>query len=179
MDIAVYGGSFNPPHIGHALVASWLHWTARADEVWLLPTYNHAFGKQMAPWSQRVLWCEALAESLGPAVRVCTIESELPTPSYSIDTLNALAKRHPEHRFRLVIGSDNLLVLDKWKAWDEIAASYAPIVVGRAGYPSPEGAVVFPEISSTRIRGMLAAGEDVSPWVPSVVLEQMADGVYS
>jgi nicotinate-nucleotide adenylyltransferase len=178
MDIAVYGGSFNPPHIGHALVASWLHWTAQVENVWLLPTYNHAFGKQMAPWDARVEWCQALAASLGPAVSVCTVESELPTPSYSIDTLNALAKQFPEHRFRLVIGSDNLLVLDKWKAWDEIAASYAPIVVGRAGYPSPVGVVVFPEISSTRIRVMLAAGDDASPWVPAVVLDKIDGSVY-
>lgn len=178
MDIAVYGGSFNPPHIGHALVASWLHWTSRAERVWLLPTYNHAFGKQMAPWNLRVQWCQALAQSLGPAVEVCPIEAELPTPSYSIDTLNALAERHPEHRFRLVIGSDNLLVLDKWKAWDQIAERYSPIVVGRAGYPSPEGAVVFPEISSTRVRALLAAGQDASPWVPSVVLDQLDADVY-
>jgi len=178
MDIAIYGGSFNPPHIGHALVAAWLHWTRQADAVWLLPTFQHAFGKDMAAWPLRVQWCEALAASLGEAVSVCTLEAELPVPSYSIDTLTELARRHPEHRFRLVIGSDNLLVLDKWKDWDRIEAQYAPIVVGRAGYPCPPDSVVFPEVSSTQVRAALAQGEAIQHLIPAAVLDHIPRNVY-
>src|SRR5690606_17302046 len=117
MQIAVYGGSFNPPHVGHAMVMSWLRWTGRAEAVWLLPTFHHAFGKDLAPWPLRVELCEQLAALAGGSVSVCTVEAELPAPSYTIDTLRELARRHPEHRFRMVIGSDNLAVLDKWKDW--------------------------------------------------------------
>lgn len=179
MNIAVYGGSFNPPHIGHALVMSWLLWSRRAEAVWLLPTYDHAFGKNLAPWDDRLALCEAMAELVNGPVSVCTIERELPAPSYTIDTLTELARRHPEHRFRLVIGSDNLAVLDKWKDWDRIAAGFDPIVVGRAGYPSPEGAVVFPEVSSTEVRRRLAQGEAVDHLVPGAVLDRLRPGLYS
>jgi nicotinate-nucleotide adenylyltransferase len=173
--VAIYGGSFNPPHVGHALVAAWLRWADRADAVWLLPTWSHAFGKALAPFPARVAWCESLAGAVGPWVSVSTIEAELPAPSYTIDTLRAFAARHPEHRFRLVIGADNLDVLDKWRDWDAIAAGFDPIVVGRAGWPAPEGAVVFPEVSSTEIRARLAAGQPVDHLVPAAVLALLGD----
>lgn len=175
MRIAIYGGSFNPPHMGHALVAAWLQWTDKADQVWLLPTYEHAFGKDLAPWAKRLAWCRAFANDVG-GVEVCTIERDLPTPSYTIDTLRALASRHAEHTFRLVIGSDNLAVLDKWKAWEAIERDFAPIVVGRTGYPCPPGAMVFPEVSSTDVRDRLARGDAVDHLVPASVLALLAEG---
>lgn len=174
MRVAVYGGSFDPPHVGHALVAAWLRWTGRADEVWLLPAFDHAFGKEMAPFEARVAWCEALAGAVGPWVKVCPVESELPTPSYTIATLRALRERHPGRRFRLVIGADNLESLPKWKDWAAIAAEFAPIVVGRQGHPEPaEATITFPEVSSTEIRRRLAAGEPVDHLVPAAVLARM------
>jgi nicotinate-nucleotide adenylyltransferase len=174
--VAVYGGSFDPPHVGHAMVASWLTWTRQADVVWLLPTFQHAFGKEMSPWPLRLAWTRALADLVG--ADVTTIEADLPVPSYTIDTLDALARRHPEHRFRLVIGSDNLEVKDKWRQWDRIDAEYRPIVVGRTGYTVPDGAVAFPEVSSTEIRRRLRAGLDVSAWVPRAVLDLVPPGAY-
>jgi nicotinate-nucleotide adenylyltransferase len=156
--IAIYGGSFNPPHVGHALVAAWVRWTGRADAVWLLPVFRHAFedthGKVLAPFADRVSWCEAMAADLGEGVAVCTVESELPTPSYSIDTLRALAARYPQHRFRLVVGADVLPQVGAWREWDAIARLFDPIVVGRRGYPAPREApsVEFPDVSSSDIR---------------------------
>lgn len=170
MVVGVYGGSFNPPHVGHAMVAAWLGWTARVDEVWLVPTWQHAFEKKLAPWDARVAACEALAAAVGPHVRVSTIEAALPSPSYTVQTLDALAAAHPEHRFRLVVGSD-VLVQPAWKDWPRIEAHYAPILVGRGGYAPIPGSPSFPEVSSSEIRERLERGEDVGHLVMRGVLD--------
>ena len=102
------------------MVAAWLRLTGLVDEVWMIPTFDHPFGKEMSPFELRVDWCQAMAEHVGSWVRVNRIESELRGTSYTIDTLDALSLRHPEHRFRLVTGADVLESTSKWKAWDRI-----------------------------------------------------------
>ena len=174
MRIGVYGGTFDPPHMGHALVSAWLRWAERVDEVWLLPVGHHAFGKQPAPFATRVAWCEALAAAVGPWVRVCAVEGERGGTTYTLDTLTLLAARHPEHRFQLVLGADNLPSLPRWKGWDAIQARFDPIVVGREGCPPVADAPQFPNVSSTEVRERLSRGEDVSHLVPASVLRQMA-----
>ncbi len=174
--VAIYGGSFNPPHVGHGMVAAWLGWTERVDEVWLVPTASHPFGKALLPFAQRVEMCEALAACVGSHVRVCTIEAELPFPSYTIDTLEALAERHPEHRFVPVIGADLLPDTPRWRRWEELQARFPPLVVGRAGYPPVPDAPVFPAISSTQIRALHAEGASIEALVPRRVRE-LLEGV--
>lgn len=185
MRVAVYGGSFNPPHVGHAMVASWLLWTDRADAVWLVPVYRHAFegrhGKQLAPFLERMAWCRAFAADVGPAVAVCGIEAELPTPSYTIDTLGHLAAAHPEHSFRLVVGADVLEQRHAWKGWDRIEREFDPVVVGRQGYPAPRDrpSVDFPGVSSSDIRARLASGQPIRHLVTrrvAALLEGPKDG---
>lgn len=169
MKIAVFGGSFNPPHVGHAMVAAWIRWTGRADQVWLVPVFQHAFGKALTPFEERLVWCRALAQDVGPWVRVTTIEEELPVPSYSIDTLTALQERHPEHTFRLVVGSDILDETHKWKRWEEIEQRFSPIIVGRQGHADVEGTLSFPGVSSTEVRERLARGMSVDHLLGSEV----------
>lgn len=65
MDIALLGGSFNPPHVGHLMAAVYVRATLRAREVWLLPSFHHPFGKQLAPFEARVEMCEAMARDTG------------------------------------------------------------------------------------------------------------------
>jgi nicotinate-nucleotide adenylyltransferase len=182
MRIAVYGGSFNPPHVVHGQVTSWLLASDLVDEVWLLPVFRHAFegtqGKQLAAFSTRVRWCQALARDVGPRVRVCEEESSLPVPSFTIDTLSHLMRVHPGHEFRLVVGSDVLDQIDSWRDWGGIQAKFAPIVVGRQGHPAPDGVPVFPDVSSTEIRQRLGAGKSVSalltPGVAALLVEEGA-----
>lgn len=171
MRVGVYGGSFHPPHVGHAMVASWLLWTRRVDAVWLVPAYHHAFDKPLRAFADRVEAAEALAGLLGPAVRVETIEADLPTPSFTVQTLAALSARHPSARLRLVIGADVLPQTPSWRDWARIEAEHAPIVVGREGHPPVPGAPTFPDISSTDIRARLRRGEPVDHLVPAPVLD--------
>ncbi len=175
MRIAVYGGSFNPPHVGHAMVASWLRWTERVDEVWLVPAFSHAFGKDLAPYAARVAWCRALADAIGPSVRVSEVESRLPVPSYTLNTLLALRGEHPEHHLRLVLGADAVAEAARWYRFDEIQREFAPLVVGRGGWPPVDGAPVFPPVSSSEIRDRLRRGLPVDHLVPAAVLAAMGD----
>jgi nicotinate-nucleotide adenylyltransferase len=155
------------------MVAAWLHWTGHADEVWLLPSFAHPFGRELAPFGRRLVLCQALGRAVGPWVRVVPIESELPTPSYTLHVLDALAQRHPEHRFRLVVGADVVEQTSKWHRWDLIESRYSPIAVGRQGYPTPPGAVDFPAVSSTDVRRRIAAGDDISALVPHAVRSEL------
>ena len=169
MRIAIYGGSFNPPHRAHAMVIEWLLESQTADQVWLVPVYRHAFeasnDKILAPFEDRMRWCRALGESFGERVVVSDVEQHLPVPSYTIDTLDYLVGRHPDLTFRLVVGADILGQVDGWKQWGRIEAEYSPVVVGRAGYPSPDGVPCFPEISSTAVRELLSKGGDASSFL--------------
>ncbi len=168
--IGVYGGSFNPPHVGHALVVGWLQWTDRVDEVWLVPSYRHPFDKPLAPFEERVAWCRAMAADVGGSVRVSTVERRLPTPSYTIDVLRALARESPALRLRLVVGADTLRQVHLWKDWAAIEREFAPLVVGRAGFPPRPDAPTFPDVSSTEVRRRLAAGEPVDHLLTRSVL---------
>lgn len=180
MVTAIYGGSFNPPHVGHLLVSAWLRWSGKCEEVWWVPVLGHAFAKELLGYEERVLLCREVVALL-PDARVCEIEREMPVPSYTIDTLRLLSSRYPERRFRLVVGADVLPETDRWKDWPGIRASYDPIAVGRQGYSPPEGAggvrpepVEFPGISSTEIRRRAASGEDLSALVPACIAQRVA-----
>jgi nicotinate-nucleotide adenylyltransferase len=179
-EIALLGGSFNPPHVGHLMAALYVRATLACDEVWLLPSFNHPFGKPLAPFDDRVAMCEAMAEDLGPWFKVSRAEAEVGGEGRTIELLDWLLPRHPGHRFRFVIGSDILADLPKWKAWERVQALVQVTVLHRAGYPAP-GALGPPmaEVSSTEIRRRLEAGEPLSDLVPRRALAvARARGLY-
>ncbi len=172
MTAGIFGGSFNPPHNGHIALAKALVENGEADEVWLtLSPLNplKAHPEELVPDAQRLEMLRLAAEGV-PGLRVCDIELSLPRPSYTVNTLHALSREHPAIKFRLVIGSDNMLIFDRWKAHDEILRDYSPIVYPRPGYPWP-GALDLPvhDISSTRIRDMVHNGESIAELVPPQV----------
>ena len=175
MQVAVFGGSFDPPHIGHALVVAWLLWTRQAERVIVVPVGDHPFGKALSPHASRLRWARALAAPHGDRVQVSSIEAGLPQPNYTIVTLDALASADRASTFRLVVGADILPELPRWHRGEELVRRYAPIVVGRTGYPSPEGTPEFPGVSSTEVRRRLAADLDVSALVPAAVLDAIGD----
>lgn len=177
--VAIYGGSFNPPHLAHAMVATTLRLSGLCDALWLLPVYRHAFEatqrKRLAPFERRVGWCRDLAAAIGAWVEVSAIEAVLPQPSYTIQTLRALAAAQPALRLRLVVGADVLGETAAWRAWDEIEAEFSPIVIGRQGvdHPLPRPMLALPAVSSSEVRARLRAGEAVDHLVPAVVLEDL------
>ncbi|HEY6038658.1 MAG TPA: hypothetical protein VIV58_30455, partial [Kofleriaceae bacterium] len=75
--IALFGGSFNPPHVAHQLVALYVLETQPVDELWFVPTFVHPFHKQLVPYEDRLAMCELAAAPLGPRVKVSRAEQEL------------------------------------------------------------------------------------------------------
>ncbi len=179
MRVAVYGGSFNPPHVAHAMVMSWLKWTGIVDEVWMVPVYRHAFesihSKRLVDFETRMHWCHLAASEVGDFVRVTDIESTLPTPSYSIDTLLALQKQHPSHHFRLVVGADVVSQLPQWKDWSTIESMFSPIIVGRVGYSGHRAQMIFPNVSSTDIRKHIKTGTIPREWIQGPIADWLAE----
>jgi nicotinate-nucleotide adenylyltransferase len=176
--VAVYGGAFNPPHVGHAMVVSWILMTGAADRVILVPAADHPFGKKMAPFATRLAYCQAFAQDIDPgAGRVSwdECEAELPTPNYSINLLRHIRAKCPGDKLRFVMGADNLARRADWFGFDDIVREFDPIFVNRAGVVLPEGvevlSPVFPDVSSTDVRGRLEAGLPVSHLVSQGVLK--------
>jgi len=175
--VALFGGSFNPPHVGHVMVATWLLSADRAEEVWLLPTGTHAFGKSLAPFADRAEMARAAVAFLGARARVDEVENEREGPSYMIDTVEILRARHADTRFTLVVGTDILGERSKWKDFDRLLTLVDLLPVRRAGIagsdvvdedaPTP----LFPEVSSTDVRARLSAGKSVDGLVPKAVLD--------
>jgi nicotinate-nucleotide adenylyltransferase len=172
--VALFGGSFNPPHVGHYLVTAYVLATCDVERVWLMPAHRHPFGKELAGFEHRVELCRRMAALFAGGVEVTRVEEEVPGEGRTVDTLEHLAARHPGLRFRLVIGSDIAAEVVKWKAWDRVRELAPPILIARGGHPAP-GALGpgMPEVSSTEVRRRLAAGEDASDLVPRVVLEHV------
>lgn len=179
--VALLGGSFNPPHVAHLMVAQWVLSTRPVDQLWLLPSFVHPFGKALAPFADRVRMCELAVRSLRGAF-VCSAEAELehdPLVGKTARTLEHLAAKHPTYRFSLVLGADILPDTGKWYRWDRVRELAGVIVVGREGYAPVEGTPSFPAISSTAIRERIRTGQDVSGVVPRRVLEYVrAHGLY-
>jgi nicotinate-nucleotide adenylyltransferase len=183
--VALFGGSFNPPHVAHQLVALLVLETQPVDELWFLPTYQHPLGKALASFDDRAAMTALAAAPLGARVRVDRIEHELAqrpgfVSSRTLDTVTALEALHPDTHFRLVIGADILAETDKWWRWDLLARKAPPIVVGREGYAAPSDALPPPlYLSSTDIRARLSRGEDAMPLLPRAVLRYIAErGLY-
>jgi len=184
--IALLGGSFDPPHVVHVQISLYVLQATDAAEVWWIPCASHAFGKQSAPFADRLDLCE-LATRHTPHVHVCRIEQELPRPSYTIDTLAALRSQHPDAEFVWIVGSDLLDELPRWHRWPELAQAVTFVVVQRGSkeYAAPPSGrfqmlpVRFHDLSSSEVRQRLSAGGDAGGWIDGRVAERIrAIGCY-
>jgi nicotinate-nucleotide adenylyltransferase len=183
--IGVFGGSFDPPHAAHVMLAAYALSVAPIARVLVVPTFRHPFGKPLAPYEHRIAMCEA-AFGVLVGVEVSRVEEELGGDSYTVRTLERLAERMPGVPLRLLIGADVLPDTPRWREWDRVATLAPPFVVGRGGKPR-EGATErvqddvpdLPAISSTLVRARYAAGHDVAMLVPRAVDAYVrAHGLY-
>jgi len=175
MRVAIFGGSFNPPHVAHQMAALYVLETAPVDELWLVPAARHAFGKQLAPFEDRLAMCALAAAALGPRARVSPVERDLGGESRTLRTIRRLQEDHPGHAFSLVIGADLVAEVASWYGGQELARTVPFVVVGRGGFAAqPDAAVLLPAISSSQVRAALAAGQDVRAWVPRAVLDYIS-----
>ena len=188
----IYGGSFNPIHVGHVCLAKALAESGLVDEMWLLVSPQNPFKADANLLDdQKRLHLARLATRDVQGVEVCDREFTLPRPSYMYHTLQALSQEHPDRDFVLVIGADNWLAFDRWRAFEEFLTRYHLIVYPRPGYEmgEEEKLRLGPEairnvrfvdaplydISSTEIREDIAAGREpamLNPRVFAYILEK-------
>lgn len=176
MRIGLFGGSFNPPHVCHILATAWVYETHELDEIWWIPTYHHAFDKDLESYDHRRRMCERAVEAY-PYVQIEDIERELGGRNHTIDTVRKLQSERPDDEFSLVVGSDILEEKDDWKEWDALVERVELVVVGRDEHASAGASDVssfaLPDVSSTRARRALndRDWEWLEEWIPADVLE--------
>ena len=157
--VCVFGGSFDPPHMCHVMAAVWALQTRPIDEVWWVPTWDHAFGKRLQPYANRRKMIEASIAPFGASMQLNDVERELDGTSRTWKTLEVLRAAHVDCEFSLLVGAD---LIDEFATWENaalIAESTVLHVVGREGYQDPaEEELRLPDISSTALRRAIGEG---------------------
>lgn len=184
MRIGIYGGTFNPPHNGHVLLARTFLEQAALDEVWLLVSPQNPFkaADALPPDEWRLRLVRAAVED-EPRLVASDFESHLPRPSYTWNTLQALTAAYPQHTFALLVGGDNWAAFHRWSHPQDIIAHHHLYIYPRPGEPLDPSSLprnvhvlqgrLLP-ISSTDIRQRLSRGEDITPLVPPKVAALLA-----
>lgn len=186
MKIGVFGGTFNPIHIGHAIIASYIAQNSELDAVWLMvspqnPLKNVNNG---ATDEDRLKMVKCVADKLDN-VQISDFEFSLPRPSYTYSTLNELKKSYPDDEFTLIIGSDNWCKFDKWKNFREIMDNHNILIYPRKGcavnipreYSNNIKLIDAPiiELSSTQIRENLKERKNMSFYLSDEVYEYILE----
>jgi nicotinate-nucleotide adenylyltransferase len=133
MTVGLFGGSFNPPHDGHALVAEIAFRRLALDQLWWMVTPGNPLKsrRELAPLSERIALSEALTDN--PRIRVTAFEAMLGPSAYTADVLAAVKQRNPGIRFVWIMGADNLKGFHRWQNWKRIAATFPIAVIDRPG----------------------------------------------
>lgn len=185
MKIGIFSGSFDPIHIGHAMMANYVAQTCGLDQLWLMVSRRNPLKKDFWPADDLDrLEMVKFVTARNPRLRASAFELPLPEPSYTYRTLTLLRERYPDDEFVLIIGSDNWLKFDLWRDHDRIADEYRMIVYQRPGFEiSEDEAAALPanvtllrdaplaEISSTFIRDGIRKGMNLSFFLPDEVLD--------
>ncbi len=187
MKTGLYFGSFNPIHIGHLAIANYMLEFTDLSELWFVVSpHNPLKTKSTLLNDRQRLEMVRLALGDDQRFRVSDIEFKLPKPSYTIDTLAYLEEKFPEREFTLIMGSDNLKTLHKWKNIENILTNYQIFVYPRPDYSADEKPFKVPnkititraplmEISSVFIRKAIKDGKDVQYFLPEKVYEYIRE----
>lgn len=196
MRLGVFGGTFNPVHLGHLILAEQCREQGRLDQVLFIPAARppHKQDLSLVSFDQRVEML-ALALSGQPGFRIDELERDRPGPSFTVDTLAALHVRHPGAELALIVGSDTLNDMPQWREPARILELAELLIVARAGWPVPSAdemrktlslADTFRlryqicdvpriDISSSDVRRRIAAGRGVRYLLPRAVEAYVRD----
>lgn len=189
MKVGLYFGSYNPLHIGHLIIADAMLQHCPLDEIWLVVSPQNPFKERDGLLEDRLrLSLVEKAVEGNPRIRVCDIELTLPLPSYTYNTLQKLSEKYPQHEFCLIMGSDNVDRLDRWRNATEILEHYDIYVYPRPNHldaPLLQHSHVHlipnlphMEISSTYIRQQISEGRSVRYLVPDAARKEIEDKGY-
>ncbi|MCI9337620.1 MAG: nicotinate-nucleotide adenylyltransferase [Lachnospiraceae bacterium] len=197
--IGIMGGTFNPIHIGHLMLADWAMDAVKLDEVWMVPAgmpYMKA-GQEVLPGAERLKMTE-LAVRDNDRFRCLDIEIRREGYTYSYETLEELRRRYPEDDFFFIVGADCLFTIETWKAPERILSCCTLVAAVRGGRSFSElerkkdelekrfctkNILLIPflqmSISSTEIRERIRRKESVRYLVPDSVLAYIREkGFY-
>lgn len=181
MNIAILGGSFDPPHNGYVAIIKNVLGSQKARKIILMPTSIHPFGKKLTLSYHRSKMAKLLE---GKNTKVSDFEIKKNSISYSIQTLKALQKQFPKDKIYWIIGTDNLKNFTKWKDWREIIEKFGIIVIPRRNFPVTEGLlggesqniIILTEkdfspinISSSQVRKRIKEEKSIKKMVPREV----------
>jgi nicotinate-nucleotide adenylyltransferase len=169
MNVGLFGGSFDPPHIGHMIACYYILNTTDIDQIWLTPCYKHAFDKKLENFEHRVNMCTLASQIFNNRVIVSTIENELGPKNWTVETVKILKKKYPHIMFSLIIGDDIFKEIEKWKDYKELKKIIKFYVLNRLG--SEKNDFVFPHISSSQIRENIKNNKSIEKLLPNCVIE--------
>ena len=188
--IGLYFGSFNPVHVGHLALANFIVENTELEEIWFVvsPQNPHKESTELIDATHRVKMLERSTKNYGK-FKVCDIELQLPTPSYTYITLRKLSELHPDCSFTIIMGADNLPYLNRWKNTDEILNNYQVMVYPRPGHKVNQedikenitivSAPTF-DIDSTSIRKGIKEGKEYRFLIPDTVFDYIRqNSLYS
>ncbi len=153
--IALFGGSFNPPHIGHVAICEWLLQNKQVDKVWVVPCFEHPFGKDLAPFEDRYQMCQLAFAKFGDQIIISKVEQELGGTSHTLRTIQHLQQMYPDYEFSLITGGDIHQETKDWHEFEEIKKLVSIISIPR-GKDS-----MIPDVSSTEIREEIKNEKDL------------------
>ncbi|MGO8687115.1 MAG: nicotinate (nicotinamide) nucleotide adenylyltransferase [Candidatus Dormibacteria bacterium] len=193
--VAVFGGTFDPFHLGHLAVAEQARDGVLADETWVVPAgLPPLHGTVVASSADRLAMCRAGVEGR-PRIAILDLELRRDGPSYTVDTMRDLAAAEPATQLWVVLGADAARQTPSWHDSEELLSRYHFVLVNRAGeapihHPEAIGlgfhpertrvvGIDSPDVSATEIRRRVLAGEPleglVSPAVAAIIAER---GLY-
>lgn len=184
MRIGILGGTFDPVHIGHLIVAETVREEAGLDEIWFMPAGNppHKDGNDVTDAGTRLALLQAAIAGC-PHFRISELELERGGPSYTVDTARALSARYPHNRFFWIIGGDMVAHLPRFDRVEELVAEIGLLGVARPGFEAAaeslpaslaDAVTMVPvpliALSSTDIRQRIRAGKSVRYLLPDAVI---------
>lgn len=178
--VGLYGGTFDPIHTIHLIVAEQARDALELDEIWFLPARipPHKQTKQITADIHRVeMIARAIAGHSYFRLDTIELEREPELPSYTYDTVHILKERHPDIDFYFIIGGDMAAYLPKWHRIDELILMVQFVALARPGYVMDNpymGHVIEAEmpqldVSSSMIRKKVAQGRSIRYLVPEAV----------
>lgn len=175
--IAIFGGSFDPPTLGHLMVVSHLLLNEPdVTSVLVVPCFQQV-GKDLKSFEHRYEMCKLMFEVLN-RVEVSTVERTLlpEQRGITVELLRALKRQSPEAQYRFVMGADLLASAPTWEGWDEVTELAPPLIIGRAGVPNLSNDAptpIAPIVSSTIVRNALKEGRyrDAERYLAKAVLQ--------